>query len=169
MCVSRGCATRVPAVRNLRRRDISSDSQRCVCDRRRRAVNRMRDSADGSQRRAGFICGRAIDTRRFAAVSWCCCARDDGSMFAIAAAASGLLFEMKKLFLLLAFGLVTAWPSAAHATAIPFTAAGTSTTGTAIKATATFTVDTTANRLVVTLSNTASSDVLSPADVLTAV
>ena len=78
----------------------------------------MHDSADGSQRRVGFICGRTIDTGRFAAVSWRCRARDDGSMFAIVTAASCLLLEMKRLLLLLALGLVTAWPSAAHATAI---------------------------------------------------
>src|SRR5437660_7573806 len=77
--------------------------------------------------------------------------------------------SMKRLILLFALGVVTAWPSAAHATAIIFTASGTSTTGTALQARATFDVDTTANKLVVTLTNIASSDVLSPADVLTAV
>jgi hypothetical protein len=76
---------------------------------------------------------------------------------------------MKKIVLLVVLGVVMAWPSSAHATAITFTGSGTSTTGTALKASATFTVDTTANRLVVTLTNIASSDVLSPADVLTAV
>jgi hypothetical protein len=76
---------------------------------------------------------------------------------------------MKKTVLLLAVGFLAVLPAAARAAAITFSASGTSTTGTALKASATFTVDTTANRLVVTLTNTAMSDVLSPSDVLTAV
>jgi hypothetical protein len=69
----------------------------------------------------------------------------------------------------LALATLAAWPSSAHATAITFSASGTSTTGTAIAASVKFDVDTTANRLVVTLTNTAMSDVMAPADVLTAV
>jgi hypothetical protein len=76
---------------------------------------------------------------------------------------------MKTFVFLVALGTLAAWPSSAHATAITFSASGTSTTGTALAASVKFDVDTTANRLVVTLSNTAMSDVMSPADVLTAV
>jgi hypothetical protein len=77
-------------------------------------------------------------------------------------------FAKTRLLLLVAIVACT-WPSAAHAASITFTGSGTSTTGTSIAAKAVFAVDTATNRLVVTLTNTALSDVMSPADVLTGV
>jgi hypothetical protein len=78
------------------------------------------------------------------------------------------LMKHLALLLILVGGLI-AWPSDASATAITFGAVGTSTTGTAIKASVIFDVNTITKQLIVTLSNTALSDVLSPADVLTGV
>lgn len=74
---------------------------------------------------------------------------------------------MKRFVLLVGFGVAFAWPSAAHATSITFAASGTSSTGTALKASVTFAIN--GSSLQVTLANIAASDVMSPSDVLGAV